>query len=67
MSPTPKQLAEKFLKTVQKPGRYTGGELNETIKDKSKVKARFAFCFPDAYEIGMSNLGVKILYGALNS
>lgn len=66
MEQTPKQLAEKFLKQVQKPGRYTGGELNETIKDKSRINARFAFCFPDAYEIGMSNLGVKILYGALN-
>lgn len=67
MTDTPKKLAEKFLKQVQKPGRYTGGELNETIKDKRNIKARFAFCFPDAYEIGMSNLGVKILYGALNS
>ncbi len=67
MNATPKQLAEKFLKNVQKPGRYTGGELNQIIKDKSKIKARFAFCFPDAYEIGMSNLGVKILYGALNN
>lgn len=67
MNKTPKALAESFLKQVQKPGRYTGGELNQTIKDKSKVSARFAFCFPDAYEIGMSNLGVKILYGALNA
>lgn len=58
--------AEKLLKRVQKPGRYTGGELNETVKDKNGIKARFAFCFPDAYEIGQSNLGVKILYGALN-
>ena len=66
---TPKQQAEKFLKEVTKPGRYTGGELNETIKDLSdgKIRARFAFCFPDAYEIGMSNLGIKILYGALNA
>ena len=66
---TPKQQAEKFLKEVSKPGRYTGGELNETIKDLSdgKIRARFAFCFPDAYEIGMSNLGIKILYGALNA
>lgn len=67
MEKTPKALAESFLKQVQKPGRYTGGELNQTIKDKSKVSLRFAFCFPDAYEIGMSNLGVKILYGALNA
>ncbi len=63
----PKQKAEHILKTVSKPGRYTGGELNETIKDKGKIKARFAFLFPDTYEIGMSNLGIKILYGALNS
>ena len=66
MTMTPKQQAEKFFKLVQKPGRYTGGELNETIKNKDEIKARFAFCFPDAYEIGMSNLGVKILYGVLN-
>lgn len=67
MNSNPKKQAEKFLKLVQKPGRYTGGELNETIKNKDEIKARFAFCFPDAYEIGMSNLGVKILYGALNA
>ena len=55
-----------ILKTVSKPGRYTGGEFGEIIKDKSKVKLRVAFCFPDTYEIGMSNLGVRILYGCLN-
>jgi len=55
-----------ILKSVSKPGRYTGGEFGQIIKDKSSVKARFAFCFPDTYEIGMSNLGVRILYGALN-
>lgn len=55
-----------ILKSVQKPGRYTGGEFGQTIKDKSKMKLRVAFCFPDTYEIGMSNLGVRILYGALN-
>ena len=57
-----------LLKSVQKPGRYSGGEYGQTIKDLSdgRVKARFAFCFPDTYEIGMSNLGVRILYGALN-
>ena len=54
------------LKSVSKPGRYSGGEYGQIIKDKSKVKARFAFCFPDTYEIGMSNLGVRILYGVLN-
>lgn len=56
-----------ILKSVTKPGRYSGGEFGETIKDKSRIKARFAFCFPDSYEIGMSNLGMRILYGALNS
>ncbi|MBO4356349.1 MAG: TIGR03960 family B12-binding radical SAM protein [Clostridia bacterium] len=60
-------LKEKILRSVEKPGRYIGGEFGEIIKDKSRVKARFAFCFPDTYEIGMSNLGVRILYGSLNS
>ena len=55
-----------LLKSVSKPGRYIGGEFGETLKDKNKVAARWAFCFPDCYEIGMSNLGVRILYGALN-
>lgn len=54
------------LKQVLKPGRYTGGEYGQIIKDKEKIKARFAFCFPDTYEIGMSNLGVRLLYGSLN-
>ena len=56
----------RILKSVQKPGRYTGGEFGQIIKDKSGVGLRVAFCFPDTYEIGMSNLGMKILYGALN-
>ena len=55
-----------IMKSVEKPGRYSGGEYNQIIKDKNKVKARWAFCFPDSYEIGMSNLGVRILYGVLN-
>lgn len=55
-----------ILKSVQKPGRYTGGEFGQIIKDKQNVDLRIAFCFPDTYEIGMSNLGMKILYGALN-
>ena len=55
-----------IMKSVEKPGRYSGGEYNQVIKDKNKVKARWAFCFPDSYEIGMSNLGVRILYGVLN-
>ena len=55
-----------LLRSVQKPGRYSGGEYGQIIKDKERVKARFAFCFPDSYEIGMSNLGMRILYGVLN-
>ena len=54
------------LKSVSKPGRYTGGEFGQIVKDKNKINLRIAFCFPDTYEIGMSNLGVRILYGALN-
>ena len=61
----PKEV-EKLLPKVQKPGRYVGGELNSTVKEKSEVEVRFAFCFPDTYEIGMSHLGIKILYGAIN-
>lgn len=64
---SPKTAAERLLKRVEKPGRYTGGEFGQVIKDKASVKARFAFCFPDTYEIGMSNLGVRILYGSINS
>ena len=56
-----------ILKSVSKPGRYAGGEYGEIIKDKKDVKARFAFCFPDTYEIGMSNLGMRLLYGSLNA
>jgi radical SAM family uncharacterized protein len=56
-----------ILKSVSKPGRYCGGEHGQIIKDKEKVSARWAFCFPDTYEIGMSNLGMRILYGALNN
>ena len=55
-----------LLKSVSKPGRYSGGEYGQTVKDKAAVRARFAFAFPDSYEIGMSNLGMRILYGALN-
>lgn len=58
---------EHILPRVQKPGRYVGGELNAVIKDKKNIDIRFAFCFPDTYEIGMSHLGMKILYGLLNS
>ena len=55
------------LKSVEKPGRYSGGEYGSVIKDKNAVKARFAFAFPDTYEIGMSNLGMRLLYGSLNA
>lgn len=57
---------EKLLARVQKPGRYTGGELNSVVKDLSKIDIRYAFCFPDTYEIGMSHLGMKILYSLVN-
>ena len=58
---------EKILPLVQKPARYTGGELNSVIKDKNDVEIRMAFCFPDSYEIGMSHLGMKILYSLANA
>ncbi|MDE6729825.1 MAG: TIGR03960 family B12-binding radical SAM protein [Oscillospiraceae bacterium] len=57
---------EKFLLDVQKPSRYTGGEVGEIIKDKSRIDVRFAFCFPDIYDVGMSHLGMKILYALTN-
>ena len=57
---------KKHLLKVQKPGRYTGGELNSVVKNKDDVNIRFAFCFPDSYEIGMSHLGMKILYSLYN-
>ena len=57
---------EKLLARVQKPGRYVGGEYGAVHKDKSEVDCRYALCFPDTYEIGMSNLGIRILYGVMN-
>ncbi len=57
---------EELLLTVQKPGRYSGGEVNSVVKDKNSVDVRFAFCFPDTYEVGMSHLGMKILYSLFN-
>jgi radical SAM family uncharacterized protein len=57
---------EQVLSKVQKPARYTGGEYSAVVKDKSEVSLRFALCFPDTYEIGMSNLGCRILYGVMN-
>ena len=60
------ELIQRILPTVQKPARYTGGEYNEIKKDPEDVRVRVAFCFPDTYEIGMSNLGMRILYGVMN-
>ena len=57
---------ERILPKVQKPARYTGGEYNQIIKNKDDVELRLAFCFPDIYEIGMSNLGMGILYSTMN-
>lgn len=57
---------ERILPKVQKPARYTGGEYNAVVKDRAQVDTRYALCFPDTYEIGMSNLGMRILYGAMN-
>ena len=58
---------ERILPRVQKPARYTGGEYNQILKNKDEVDIRLAFCFPDTYEIGMSNLGMSILYETMNS
>ena len=57
---------EQLLLKVQKPARYTGGELHSVVKNKADVDVRFAFCFPDLYEVGMSHLGMKILYSQFN-
>ena len=59
-------LKQRILPTVQKPARYTGGEWGEIQKNKDDVRVRVAFCFPDTYEIGMSNVGMRILYGVMN-
>ena len=64
-NPLKKQI-ENILPFVEKPARYTGNEFNSVYKDKSTVDIRFAFCFADVYEIGMSHLGMKILYHLLN-
>ena len=60
------ELIQRILPAVQKPARYTGGEFNEIKKELSDVRVRVAFCFPDTYEIGMSNVGMRILYGVMN-
>ena len=59
-------LIHRILPTVQKPARYTGGEYNEIKKNPADVRVNIAFCFPDTYEIGMSNVGMRILYGVMN-
>ena len=61
-----KKEVEKLLQYVQKPARYAGGELNSVVKNPDEIDIRYAFCFPDTYEIGMSHLGMKILYGLVN-
>ncbi len=60
------ELKQRILPTVQKPARYTGGEWGEIQKNKEDTRVRVAFCFPDTYEIGMSNVGMRILYGVMN-
>ena len=61
-----KNVNKRILASVQKPARYTGGEYNAVVKNKEDVALRFAFCFPDLYEIGMSHMGLRILYGIMN-
>lgn len=61
-----KKEVEKILQYVQKPARYAGGELNSVVKNVQDISLRYAFCFPDTYEIGMSHLGMKIIYGLVN-
>ena len=60
------ELKQRILPMVQKPARYTGGEWGEVKKDLNGIRVRVAFCFPDTYEIGMSNVGMRILYGVMN-
>ena len=59
-------LSDEILMKIEKPARYIGGEVNAVIKDREKVDVRFAMCFPDVYEIGMSHLGIQILYDMFN-
>lgn len=60
-------LSDEILLSIQQPARYIGGEVNMVVKDPSKVDVRFAMCFPDVYEIGMSHLGMQILYDFLTA
>ena len=59
-------LSDEILMTIDKPARYIGNEINSVVKDTSEVDIRFAMCFPDVYEIGMSHLGIQILYDMFN-
>ena len=59
-------LNDEILLKIEKPARYIGGEVNSVMKDKEQVDIRFAMCFPDVYEIGMSHLGIQILYDMFN-
>ena len=59
-------LNDEILLTIEKPARYIGNEVNSVMKDKNEVDIRFAMCFPDVYEIGMSHLGIQILYDMFN-
>ena len=59
-------LNDEILLKIEKPARYIGGEYNSVMKDPEKVDVRFAMCFPDVYEIGMSHLGIQILYDMFN-
>ena len=59
-------LSDEILLTIDQPARYIGGELNMVVKDPDAVDIRFAMCFPDVYEIGMSHLGIQILYDMFN-
>ena len=59
-------LSDEILLKIDKPARYLGNEINAVTKDKNKVDIRFAMCFPDVYEIGMSHLGIQILYDMFN-
>ena len=59
-------LSDEILLRVEKPARYIGGEVNSVMKEKEKVEIRFCMCFPDVYEVGMSHLGIQILYDMFN-
>ena len=59
-------LEDRILRSVEKPARYIGGEMNAVIKDRDSVSVRYCMCFPDVYEIGMSHLGIQIIYDQLN-